>query len=191
MFDSKIIAKRALLRAEEIIAQKNRQSKYRIIFAALLGCCVLVITVIVIPLTTRRANRNEHIDDIQIPLSALLLPDDSAKPYIAAAGKSIEKDAIVAMGYSSVTIPAGSVDITMPLLNPEGNCCLFSFEITVNEETLYKSGAVEPGMCIESFKLAKPFEEGEYKAILIIKSYELDNYEDLNSMMVSFTIMVK
>jgi len=95
-------------------------------------------------------------------------------------------------GYGTVAFPAGQTDVKMILLNPEGNPCYFTFELVVDGETYYTSGLVEPSKCIEDLKLTKPVPKGEYKAVLKVRTFSLDeSLTPLNSSNVTFDLVVQ
>jgi len=102
-----------------------------------------------------------------------------------------EKQGIKIPGYGTVTLPAGKTDVKMILLNPEGNPCYFTFELVVDGDTYYTSGLVEPSKYIEDLKLTKPLQKGEYKAVLKIRTYSLDeSLTPMNSSNVKFDLVV-
>jgi len=95
-------------------------------------------------------------------------------------------------GYGTVTLPANTTDVKMILLNPEGNTCYFTFELIVKGESYFISNMIEPSMCIEDLKLTKPLKKGEYKAILKVRTYTMDeNLTPLNNANVEFDLIVR
>jgi len=102
-----------------------------------------------------------------------------------------EAQGIKIPGYGKVTLPSGTTDVKMILLNPEGNECYFRFELVVDGETYYTSNLVEPSKCIEDMKLTKPLPKGEYKAKLLISTYTMDgNFTQMNGANVEFELTV-
>ena len=95
-------------------------------------------------------------------------------------------------GYGTVTLPGNTTDVKMILLNPEGNPCYFIFELVIDGESYYKSGLVEPSMCIEDLKLTKPLPKGTHTAILKISTYSLDeSLSPMNGANVEFELIVR
>ena len=127
------------------------------------------------------------------PYGGGLVFDPNVKDYT---GSDIEdkggaQQGIKIPGYGTVTLPSGTTDIKMILLNPEGNPCYFVFELVVDGETYFTSGLVEPSKCIEDLKLTKPLKKGTYKAILRISTYSLDeNLTQMNGSNVTFDLVV-
>ena len=94
-------------------------------------------------------------------------------------------------GYTSITIPANQKDVTVALLNPEGNPCYFVFELVLKDtdETLYTSKLVPPGQAITSITLSKTLEAGQHNAVIKISTYSLDSQSPMNGANVE-TIMI-
>jgi len=191
MLDSKEIAKSALRRVDEIKTSTKRSRKRWGIAGILLGVCALASAIAILTWPASPHAPYIGIEAERVPLAAPLLPDENAVPY-----KGETKDAapLVALpGYESVTVPAGSQQIEMMLLNPEGNPCYFTFEIALKdtEETIYVSGLVGSGMCIENPALSRTLDKGEYKAVLMIRAYELYSYSAMNGASVDFTLIAE
>ena len=96
-------------------------------------------------------------------------------------------------GYPSITIAADSENVTMALLNPEGNPCYFKFEIVLKDtnETIFESKYVEPGKAITDVTLTQPLSEGEYPAIIKITTLSLDGKNPLNGANVETVLVAK
>ena len=96
-------------------------------------------------------------------------------------------------GYPSITIAKDTTDVTMALLNPEGNPCYFKFEIVLKDsnETIYESKYVEPGKSISDVKLTKPLSEGEHPAVIKITTLSLDGKTPLNGANVETVLIAR
>ena len=96
-------------------------------------------------------------------------------------------------GYPSITIAKDTTDVTMALLNPEGNPCYFKFEIVLKDtdETIFESKYVQPGDCIYDVTLNKPLAEGEYPAVIKISTIALDGETPLNGANVETVLIAK
>lgn len=96
-------------------------------------------------------------------------------------------------GYPSITIPKDTKDITVALLNPEGNPCYFTFELVLKDsgETLYTSKLVPPGKAITNITLSKALSEGEYDATLKISTYSLADQSPMNGANVETVLIAK
>ena len=125
-------------------------------------------------------------NDEQVPLTAPLLLDNNAKPYVGS------DNVILYPSIESATIPADTTDVKLLLLNPEGNAYNFTYEIVLagTKETLYTSGLVEPGMCIDGVTLSKGLACGEYKALIQINGYEPDDFKAKTGAVIDFTLFV-
>ncbi len=96
-------------------------------------------------------------------------------------------------GYPTITIAKDTQDVTMALMNPEGNPCYFKFEIVLkdSEETIFESKYVSPGDCIYDVHLGKPLPEGEHPATIKISTIALDGETPLNGANVETVLIAK
>ena len=102
-------------------------------------------------------------------------------------------DEIRIPGYPRITIQADTRDVTMNLINPEGNPCYFTFEIVLADEneTIYVSEMVEPGKAITNVKLSRALEKGEYPAIIKITTTSLEGGTEMNGANVETVLVVQ
>lgn len=98
-------------------------------------------------------------------------------------GKDTKNEGIKVEGFSKWTIPAGKTEVSVPLRNPAGNPCYFTFEIILKKtnETLYKSKMVPPGEGIGTVTFNRPLDAGEYDITIMIYTNELETGAQLNS----------
>ena len=96
-------------------------------------------------------------------------------------------------GYPSITIAKDTENVTMALLNPEGNPCYFKFEIVLKDsgETIFESKYVPPGDAITDVTLTRPLAEGEYNATIMITTIALDQETPLNGANVETVLIAK
>lgn len=96
-------------------------------------------------------------------------------------------------GYPTITIPADKTEVTMNLMNPEGNPCYFTFELILkeNNETLYTSKMVEPGKAITDVELSRALEKGEYPAMIRITTASLEDGSAMNGANVETVLVVE
>ena len=96
-------------------------------------------------------------------------------------------------GYPSITIAANTPNVTMALLNPEGNPCYFKFEIVLKDsgETIYESQYVPPGKTITDVTLTHGLSEGEHPATIKISTVALDQKTPLNGANVETVLIAK
>ena len=83
-------------------------------------------------------------------------------------------------GYPSITIAANTKNVTMALLNPEGNPCYFKFEIVLKDtdENIFESKYVEPGKAITdgTEQMWKPYlRQNDTASLANKKRRRLDN----------------
>ena len=102
-----------------------------------------------------------------------------SEPYTVVESDAVTEktEGIRIPGYPRITIQADTKDVTMNLINPEGNPCYFTFEIVLTEEneTIYVSEMVEPGKAITNVTISRALEKGEYPAVIKITTTSLEN----------------
>lgn len=96
-------------------------------------------------------------------------------------------------GYPSITLPADTADVTVALLNPEGNPCYFTFELVLSDtdEVLYTSGMVAPGQVITDITLSRALPVGEYNATIKIPTASLEDGSAMNGANVETVLIVQ
>lgn len=85
-------------------------------------------------------------------------------------------DGIQIPGYKSITIPAGTKDVSVELMNPEENQVYFqiSFYLPDTEETIYTSRMIKPGQHLYEITLEKEMEAGEYPLTVRYDTFSAD-----------------
>lgn len=85
-------------------------------------------------------------------------------------------DGIEIPGYKSVTIPAGTKDVSVELVNPEENTVYFqiSFYLPETDETIYTSKLIQPGQHLYEITLDKAMEAGEYPLTVRYETFSAD-----------------
>lgn len=96
-------------------------------------------------------------------------------------------------GYPSITIQADTTDVTMALLNPEGNPCYFTFELVLSDtdEVLYTSKMVPPGQMVSDITLSRALSPGEYNATIRITTASLEDGSAMNGANVETLLIVQ
>lgn len=104
-----------------------------------------------------------------------------------------ESTGIKIPGYPSITVAADTKEVTMALLNPEGNPCYFVFEIVLDDtgETIYKSKQVPPGKSISQVTLSKALPAGEHNATIKITTASLADLSAMNGANVKTVLTAK
>lgn len=107
--------------------------------------------------------------------------------------KGGESEGIKIPGYPSITIAKDSKNVTMALLNPEGNPCYFKFELVLKDtdETIYESKLVPPGQAITDVTLTKPLSQGEHDAVIKISTFSLTDQSAMNGANVETVLIAK
>lgn len=104
-----------------------------------------------------------------------------------------EARGIQVRGFTTWSIPANtSKNLSIPLENPEGNPCYFSFEILLSDtgEVIYSSDMVPPGEKISRINITREFDAGDYPATIKIKTNELITGKEMNSPAIQIIIHV-
>lgn len=119
--------------------------------------------------------------------------DGGALPNAGGPESEEEPAGIQIPGYPSITIPADTTDVTLALLNPEGNPCYFTFELVLSDtdEVLYTSGMVPPGEMISDVTLSRPLAAGEYDATIRITTASLEDGSAMNGANVETVLVVQ
>lgn len=96
-------------------------------------------------------------------------------------------------GYPSITLPANTENVSVALLNPEGNPCYFTFELVLKDsgETLYKSKLVPPGKAVTDITLSQPLKAGKYDATIKISTCSLNDLSAMNGANVETVLIVQ
>ena len=96
-------------------------------------------------------------------------------------------------GYPSIALPANQQEVTVALLNPEGNPCYFTFELILKDtgEVLYTSKLVPPGQVISSITLSRALPAGEYNAVIRISTASLKDGSAMNGANVETLLIVQ
>ena len=100
---------------------------------------------------------------------------DQEKPEDEDTPSGVEKG-IQIPGYESITIPAGTTDVSVELMNPEENNVYFeiSFHLPETDETIYTSKMIQPGQHLYEITLDKAMEAGEYPLTIRYGTYSAD-----------------
>ena len=104
-----------------------------------------------------------------------------------------EAKGIQVRGFTTWSIPANtSKNLSIPLENPEGNPCYFSFEILLSDtgEVIYSSDMVPPGEKISRINITREFDAGDYPETIKIKTNELTTGKEMNSPAIQIIIHV-
>jgi len=170
VLDSKEIARRALVRAEEIRAHRRIMTRIWEAVATLFGTGVLVTAALLISPLLHTGMPSILIGDDPIPLASSPIMEPGAIAYM----EELESYGITweIPRIESITIPAGTRQVELTLVNPEGNPYGFIFEIVLKQtgERLYESGVVDPSMSVEKVELARGLAKGEYEVVLVIRA---------------------
>ena len=136
--------------------------------------------------------RNNKQETQESPDSAFV-PDLDPDASTQEAKESDPPEGIRIPGYPSITIPADTKEVTVNLMNPEGNPCYFTFTLVLKDtdETIYQSKMVEPGKAITQITLSKELSAGEYPAILKISTAALDDGRAMNGANVETVLKVQ
>lgn len=97
-------------------------------------------------------------------------------------------------GYKSITIAAGTKDVSVELMNPEENNVYFeiSFYLPETDETIYTSKLIKPGQHLYDITLEREMEAGEYPLTVRYAAYSADDeMVPRNGAEVNCTLIVK
>jgi len=178
--------------SDEIRRNRDNQKKSRPQVLSIVAAVFMVAVVGVGTMIALRGNPGHIIlEDENVPLAAPIFIDESAKPFTGALPESMTTDGVKIPIIDSIEIPANTAEVQILLYNPVDNDSDFTFEIIIDGETLYLSGLVEPGMCVEDITLTKGLAQGEYKAILEIRAYAPGDFTQTGSASVEFDLLAE
>ena len=173
--------------AESISAPRKRSGQSNPMYLMVAGIACLVFVVVGLALLYSQGGI-KPIVEIDRQEEPLVFADVS--PITDDDGKTTWPNQI--QFYERTVIPAGSRDVDMKLPNPSSNRRYFTFELTLDTgETLYKSGLVVPGKCIDGFTLNRTLPIGLYKADLIICAYDAETLTEAARATASLDISVE
>ncbi len=166
-----------------------RISKNKVMLITIIALCAVIAGLVIYMITGKNNKNNTNNDGNNFTPSL----DSNAGQIDSGRSSTGNQQGIRIPGYPSITIAAGKEDVTMNLMNPEGNPCYFTFEIVLKDtgETIYKSDMVEPGKAISNVKLSHSLEKGEYKAVVKISTASLTDGSAMNGANVETTLIVK
>ena len=164
---------------------KENKKKNKILIGIIICLCAVIVGGAVYFLTRQQTNGT--------PDSAFVPDLDPNATTPTDEAQEDKPNGIRIPGYPSITIPADTTDVTMNLMNPEGNPCYFTFEIvlTDTDEVLYTSKMVEPGKAITDVTLSKGLSAGEYPAVIRITTASLEDGSAMNGANVETVLKVE
>ena len=122
--------------------------------------------------------------------------DDQAVDWrgtLPAANDNNAQEGIRIPGYKQMIVEAGTTDISVNLVNPEGNPCYFVIKIVLTDtgEQIYESKLIEPGKGFYNISITRPLQRGEYKAQIHYEPYDLSTRARLNGAVINFDLLVR
>lgn len=97
-------------------------------------------------------------------------------------------------GYKTITVAAGTKNVSVELVNPEENNVYFeiSFYLPETKETIYTSKFISPGQTLYDITLEHELEAGEYPLTVQYKTYGMDEeYTPRNGAEVNCTLIAQ
>ena len=132
---------------------------------------------------------NSPAANMEIPDEQGYLAVDDSGAQLAEFEFPTEQE-LTAPELADFTVAAEATDAEILLYNPEGNVCLMTFEIILEDtgETIYLSEPIKPGAVIESVTLAKGLAKGVHKAVIKIAVHEPADLTVTDNMEISIYI---
>ncbi len=102
-------------------------------------------------------------------------------------------DGIRIPGFKSITVEAGTPDVSVNLQNPEQNNCYFVIRLVLSDtgETLYESKMIEPGKALYRITLSHALEPGTYGAQLHYDPYDKATLARLNGAVINLELIAE
>ena len=119
---------------------------------------LLIIAVIASGFAVYQYTRPKEVTNFDVEFEV-----DQEKPEEEETPGGVE-EGIQIPGYESITIPAGTTEVSVELMNPEENNVYFeiSFYLPETDETIYTSKMIQPGQHLYEITLDRAMEAGEY-----------------------------
>lgn len=149
---------------------------------------LLIVAVIAGAVAVYQYTRPKAVTNYDVEFEA-----DQEKPEDTQTPGGVE-EGIQIPGYESITIPAGTKDVSVELMNPEENDVYFeiSFYLPETDETIYTSKMIQPGQHLYQITLDKAMEAGEYPLTVRYATYSADEaMTPRNGAEVNCTLIVK
>ena len=161
---------------------KQTNKKNKILIGMIVFLCVVIVVGIIYFTNQKKSESDGTFKPDLDPNASEVQEDSEDKPT-----------GIRIPGYPSITIDADTTEVSMDLMNPEGNPCYFTFEIILKdtEEVLYTSKMVEPGKAITKVTLSHSLSSGDYDAIIRITTNSLEDGSTMNGANVETVLKVE
>lgn len=121
--------------------------------------------------------------------------DEAAIAYQMPSGmKNNDPSKIMMPSYGVVAMKAGTRDVMITLLNPEGNPCYFRYIISLKEsgKILYESKWIKPGTAIDRVQINEDLSVGTYPIQIKVDTGTLDDPEvPMNNGVIEATLKVE
>jgi len=167
--------------------KKNNHGKTKRFYAALAACLAFVFIGFGAYYMLHGNAPLTEIPGGQAPLTGFPLQPEADAKACGFNGQGIEF-----LGVNDLTVEKGATNADMLLLNPKENQCYFTFEIVLKDtgNSLYSSGLVKPGMCIDEITLPSELPEGGHSAIIKIRAFSLEDLSEMNGADMEFYLTV-
>lgn len=122
-----------------------------------------------------------------------LILDENAQPYDPSADFIADNaNGIAIPGYGDIYFPADETTVHLTLYNPEGNNCLFRFELYIDStaEPIASTDLIEAGKAVDSITLSHPLQAGEHTLNIKVLPYTVENHTALNNALVRAKLYV-
>ena len=164
----------------------------------LIAACVIFVCLGLGLWFTAGSNETMDIADLDVPLgsfSVTRVPFPMETKVLPYAGDRLpmhgeEKYQVQDMDGQSVSVVESVASMT--LVNPESNVCYLLFELILPGQggSVFSSGLVEPGWCIEKLTLNQVLDEGQQEAELIVYLCSFDGFTILREEKAQITLVV-
>lgn len=166
----------------------------KIIIAAMI-LLLLLIAIVILLLVLLLGKANEPVT----PPPGGVVFDPNAGDFVKPDGQIGNTGGVAIPGFGSWTIPPNVTEVVTDFYNPAANADKYhlTFEVRVlndseqGYEVIYKSGHVKANDHIQKVTLTRPFEPGEYDAVLFVQPYRVSDNTPTNNANLNFKLKVQ
>ena len=156
-----------------VTGEDGRACCVRVIGRSALRICIVPILIAVL-IALAHTGRRLYVELTKEPVL-----DEAAIGYSQEGLVNDDPDKIMIPVIGDIETEEGERHVDDILPNPEGNTCYFRYILELEDtgEVLFESDLIEPGKALIGFYMDRGLEEGEYDAIIRIRTYDEKDYE--------------
>ena len=137
---------------------------------SLVIACIVIVVLMVAILFSKGILIADNRNMTTIPPKLVIDPNVGPSPTPAPTAPGI-----AIPGWATLSLPAGMKEAEVPLVNPEANegwyYLTFELRLKENNEIIFSTGLIPPGLYCNKVTLSKPLVKGTYECTMIVQPY--------------------